>query len=385
MLASSTETQRVAYVSEGMDIEAPKDPTEHLGNVSQLATIHGTKPCYLHSNGRELRVAPYIVNKFWKVDLHSLGKPQLVSLDKKVTAWRKAFWHDTAVALMQYQFEEEDSYTITGSTITLFSTETGDKLADLKINKPELSAFWYQDSLLLQKPDSSTVTLYSWDTAKEGLTRIFDSQLPLGYFSPTVQASNIGGIYCLQKRNRFFESDTPFFRVDLEGSKLSLLNYTRKFSADIENFHVVDPGYLLFSNKNVISLLDAKNSELICNLETPFAHCPVTSVSPSGIACEPPLVACFSEHRFLVYDIRRSDKALYDHDYLTLRRQISEYTSLSTYLPFHVAYADLKIQSIALSNFKFFVAKRDESIDCFDLASAPTPSYWDSFSGWLKG
>jgi len=340
-------------------------------NINFKSSLMGTLPAHLHSNGKKLRILNRTANHLWNVDLNTTFHTRLIHLEK-VKSLKKVLWNDTEIAIVRSVFPEtqdEDSYDPpTGYRTTIFDTENGRRLTHLE-DISLLPIGWYHRQLLMgeNKQDHQAITLFAWNVWNEEtkpLSQIFSWDLPNNGFETACQN---GKIYCLK-----YKEIQPFAKLDLQHQSLLSLNYQMDCvgSECVSNFGLTDTGNIFFSKGSLFNLVNGDTSDVISRIALP--------IIPSNIKFQSPLMSCYQGHQFLIYDIRKFDRPLYKHHYVTQWEQFKQHilSFQSIAMPAFFFYSDpfysVKIREIAFHNHSLFVCKEDDSIDHFDLTAGST-------------
>jgi hypothetical protein len=139
----------------------------------------------------------------------------------------------------------------------------------------------------------------------------------------------------------------------------------------MRNLGVTEAGNIFFStHEKELVLLDGETSKVICNVVLP--------IFSQEIIFQYPLMACYQNYEFLIYDIRKIDQPVYHHNYLSWFKQLKGAFSINNIVTSALGidpFDDLKIRTVAFYNQSLFVSRRDDSIDHFDLAASSFLSF----------
>lgn len=348
-------------------------------NVAIKSSVYHTSPSHLHSNGKNLRVMNYYADQLWNIDPNTDSnlKPIILESDK---VWKEVFWNNTEVAIAKPVYPERrasNNHYPTGYTTTIFNTENGENLGGMR-DVWMFPVDWYGDSLLMKTKKENNIqneNLFIWN-----ILNGCEVNSPQQIFS--LDDKNFSKIICRNEKifGIWHKKEQPFSQFDLQKQTLIPLGYQihwlENSLGSIGNFGVTNRGNLYFSKGKSFLLLDGKTAKQISSI--------ALSILPTGIIYQFPLMACYHQYEFFVYDVRRADKYVYHHNYLTLQKLIRKTMSIQTFIMSALRvdpYYDLKIRGFAFHNQSLFVSKMDDSIDHFDLAATPNFSL-KKFLSW---
>lgn len=323
--------------------------------ISRKSKIKGTIPYRLHTAGKKLQVLDDR-HQLWTIDPHDSLNSQLITLEK-INRWNEVFWNNRKIALVSHfsnQNFEKKKY-----STHIFNAENGNPLADLS-NTSFYPIDWFDQQLLMKEEKGKD--LWAWRPCEHEsppLQRIFSFDTPV----PEIRTCQNEYIYYLNTGTR-----TPFSRIDLPSQSIVHLDkgMAPYESNSIRNFGVTDVGNIFFSLGYQFNLLDGASSRLRAEIKLP--------IFPHNIIFQFPLMACYKETQLIVYDIKKSDKPLYNHNFLNKKEIFKHYTSLSNYVthfPFLPGpYSDCVIRSMVFHQSSLFIAKGDNSIEHLDLSAS---------------
>lgn len=308
----------------------------------------GLSPFFIHSNGEHLRVLSYDCDKFTRIKETSYSSLTF----QKICTWKKVIWGKDAVAITTPSYDYLSDLLANAVTKKRFSTqilhtESGKYLEQIENSLLE-PVCWQQSGLIFKDTTGFSSHFYFLkDTQLKPIAVIKHFQLEFATM--------------LDDKLFFLSSDNSLYKGSLLSEKEPSLLTSFSNKDLILHLTPTEAGNLFFSQTKHFFLVSGDKGTALAQISLPF--------SPRQIAFLSPFVACYSDTCFLVYDIRKHNSPLFEYNYISWKRKLSNLFDLNSYLPFSIPNEDLKIRSLAFHNSSLYLSKSDGSLDCFNLTA----------------